>query len=260
MWDSFICSDPIMFSVIHAPEKIREALASYQKHHSFRTAARSVGVGKSTLHRWWRSFHRLLGVRSRHQHKKARRARTPKYPGLVQQLQQLFAGESTLRYHTLRSIRSMLPPDAQPSLSHLYRALRAARISRRRFIASKVCPRSADNMEQLTRTFAVQLALLADHEIVCIDETGFCNSGMAMYSYFPRGKQPCAMHVPRRDKRSVLAAIHPSPLLLGRASVHAAVDCRCADQRHRLVREVLLAHRDGVDVHMYVCGLAPARL
>jgi transposase len=207
-----------MFTATYSSEKIRKALVTYQELKSFRKAALKIGISKSTIHRWWHSFHMLLGVRSRHQKRKKRRPRKRKFDGLVQRLQEIFSSQTTLQYHTLRAIRALLPENMQPSISHLHTCLRSARVSRRRFTSTKVCGRSSEDMRRLIQEFGQQLATFEDDEIICIDETGFCNVGNALYSYFPKGRNPNATIVTKREKRSVIAAIHSEQGLIATAT------------------------------------------
>ena len=112
-----------MFTATYSSEKIRKALVTlvkYQELKRFRKAALKIGISKSTIHRWWHSFHMLLGVRSRHQKRKKRRPRKRKFDGLVQQLQEIFSSQTTLQYHTLRAIRALLPENMQTSISQLH--------------------------------------------------------------------------------------------------------------------------------------------
>lgn len=207
-----------MFTATYSPEKIREALATYHELKSFRKVALKIGASKSTIHRWWHSFHMLLGVRSRHQIRKKQRPRKRKFDGLVKRIQELFANQNTLKYHTLQAIRSLLPDNMQPSISYLHTCLRYARVSRRRFMSTKVCARTSEDMRAITQDFGQQLAAFDDDEVICIDETGFCNIGNALYSYFPKGRYPDATNVPKREKRSVIAAIHANHGLIATAT------------------------------------------
>ena len=64
-------------------------------------------------------------------------------------------------------------------------------------------------MFALTNNFANAMDLLRDDEIVCIDETGFCNVGNSVYGYFPKGRDPDAVLLKKREKLSCIMAIHP---------------------------------------------------
>jgi transposase len=69
-------------------------------------------------------------------------------------------------------------------------------------------------MLRLTKDFGNKLSTFGDDQVVCLDETGFCNVGYVSYGYFPKGKQPTALRVRRRERYSVIAAIHPSEGIL----------------------------------------------
>ena len=67
-----------------------------------------------------------------------------KYQNLVTLLEQAFTDE-TLKYFTLQQIKDMIQ-ETKPSLSTISRTLKKARVSRRRFERSKVCPRTTYDM------------------------------------------------------------------------------------------------------------------
>lgn len=68
-------------------------------------------------------------------------------------------------------------------------------------------------MKELYGSFLQALSLWAPHEIVCIDETAFCNVGNTSYGYFPKGKHPESRTVPRKQRVSLIMAIHPQGVL-----------------------------------------------
>jgi len=74
---------------------------------------------------------------------------------------------------------------------------------------TKVCPRTSSDIVELTKQFKTVMDTLRDNEIVCVDETGFCNLGNATFSYFPKGQRPTTIHAPRRERASLVMAIHP---------------------------------------------------
>jgi transposase len=108
---------------------IRKAILMYEKIKSFRKVASIMNVGKSTIHRWYNRFHRVLST-SRRQ-KKHKRRRKLKYPSLVNDLKAIFHGSSKLRFTSLTNIMVLL--DYSPSLSTLSKYLKKAGVSRRRF-------------------------------------------------------------------------------------------------------------------------------
>jgi hypothetical protein len=83
-----------------------------------------MNIGKTTVHRWYNRFNRVLASSKRK--KKQKRTRKLKYPTLVDDLKALFSAPSKLKFISLSDIKSRLP-DYFPSLSTL------AGVSRRRF-------------------------------------------------------------------------------------------------------------------------------
>ena len=53
-------------------------------------------------------------------------------------------------------------------------------------------------------------SILQDDQIICLDETGFYNLGNSVYGYFPKGQIPQTRSFPRKERFSVLMAIHPT--------------------------------------------------
>lgn len=58
-----------MFTKTYKASEIRKALDCYTRYNSFRKVSRMIGISKSTIHRWWNSFHGL-GVRPNIQKRK----------------------------------------------------------------------------------------------------------------------------------------------------------------------------------------------
>lgn len=197
-----------MFQKQYRASEIRKALDTYSRTRSFRKAERICGIGKSTIQRWWVSFHTMF-IRHRQQRKKTKRCRKGKFIDLECILQRLFQSPK-LEFLSLKQIQRKLPFEQPPSLSWLFVALKKAKVSRRRFNTSKVCPKNFSQLKELYRDFQCSWDRLAPQNIVCLDETAFSNIGNSNYGYFFKGKQPEAFHVPRREKYSVVMAIHPS--------------------------------------------------
>lgn len=65
-------------------------------------------------------------------------------------------------------------------------------------------------MKECTKTFFETLQKFTDDEIVCVDETGFCNINNPFFGYFPKGLSPQSINVRRRERRSLAMAIHPT--------------------------------------------------
>jgi transposase len=68
-------------------------------------------------------------------------------------------------------------------------------------------------MKELMIDFKKKLDTFSNDEVVCVDETGFCNVGFSTYGYFPKGKIPCEKKYPRRDKVSLAMAIQPNGIV-----------------------------------------------
>lgn len=209
-----------MFERLYTSSEIRKALDTYSRIRSFRKAQSICKIGKSTIQRWWHSFHSNI-IRTKIQKKKSRRKRSPKYPNLLRDIRDLFQTPD-LRFLTLSSIRFALPTtngsDPLPSVSWIATTLKKARISRRRFVRTKVCPKSTDSLRDIYQQFKDNIVSLEDKEILCLDETAFSNLGNASYGYFSKGKTPLVHNVKRREKVSVVMAIHPTDGVVCRAS------------------------------------------
>lgn len=201
-----------MFQQVYPVSTIRKAIDTYALVKSFRKAERVCGIGKSTIQRWWTAFH-ALSIRQRLQkQKRSRRKRAPKYPALEKLLQNLFSSP-TLKFITLRAIQKALEahfPAQSPCIAWLFTALRKAKISRRRFQRTHICPKSPFQLKEIYQQFNDSLVPLKSEEIVCIDETGFSNAGNATYGYYPKGKVPESIRVAKKERCSVVMAIHPA--------------------------------------------------
>lgn len=202
-----------MFQRIYKSNEIRKGMDAYIKYKSFRQASKHSGFSKSTIHRWWNTFHAIM-VRPKIV-RKYKRKRTPKYPLLKQSVQSLFRENDSLEYFSLQSIQKRFEKEYPklPSISWIYNVMKQSNISRRRFQYTKVCPRKPEDIRKLTLEFKAKLDSLQDREIVCLDETGFCNVGNAVYGYFQKGKIPTLQHVPCRKKLSLLMAISPTGIV-----------------------------------------------
>jgi transposase len=196
-----------MFVRTFTSNEIRRAIDIYSKIKSFRKVAIITGIGKSTIHRWWTTFHTIV-VRGKVQ-KNKKRKRKLKYPSIYHDLKGLFS-TTRVKFFSLKSIQAALPYPNKPCLSWIFKALRTARISRRRFNDASVCPRSPDALLALYKNFKTSLDSFNDDEIICIDETSFCNVGNVHYGYFNKGQHPEDLKVQKRQRVSVIAAIHPS--------------------------------------------------
>jgi len=195
-----------MFKRLYSSLEIKKAIECYDRVKSYRTASHITGISKSTIHRWYKSFHSLMIRQSVQKRKNKRKSRKPKYPDLIDELKQLFHSKQ-LKYYTLKSIQSQLSLSLSPSLSWIRKCLSKSNISRRRFVTSKVSTPNLLRLSELTQTFSNTFSVLQNNEIVCIDETGFSNIGNHTYGYFIKGKQPEQAIVSKRQKQSLVMAI-----------------------------------------------------
>jgi transposase len=197
-----------MFKRVYTSKEIRNALDIYSRLKSFRKASLYTGLGKSTIHRWWNTFHSII-LRPKIQ-KKCKRTRTSKYPKIQEHIQSLFTSDK-LSYCTIGSIQSKLKHHYKnpPSWSWIHKLLKKCRISRRRFQTTKVYSRNEEMMKNRYKEFEEMLKRFNDSEIVCLYETGFCNIGNIYQGYFPKGKTPSVSKVHKRQRFSLAMAIHP---------------------------------------------------
>lgn len=192
-----------MFTKVYNSKDICNALEIYRKVKSFRIAASITSVSKSTIHRWWNSFDRFIHRQRIQKYKRTKRKRKPKYPNIHLHIHDIFSTSQSPK--SLKQIHTML---GYSSMSWVYRTLKTNRISNRRFSSSTVVRSESDRMARL-QDFSKQLSMLENNQIVCIDETGFCNIGNTFYGFYPMAKHPSIISVPSRQTVSVAVAIHP---------------------------------------------------
>jgi transposase len=203
-----------MFCKKYNSSIIRKCLQTYIKVKSFRKTAFICKVSKSTIHRWWNSFHTFM-YRPKIQRKKCSR-KNHVFPNIVNVLKELF-DVKTLTFKTLKSIQNTLIDSSiyskKPSLSWIFQSLRNAKISRRRFNISSICNSNEDKILKQYHTFFNTLKILKDDQIVCIDETGFMNHNNSVYGYFQKGKTPSIVKQQKRQKQNLVMAIHPKGVI-----------------------------------------------
>lgn len=195
-----------MFKQQYSGKQVREAILLYENIKSFRKVASRLSISKSTIHRWYTRFHRVLHSAKRSKYIK--RTNRKKYPTLIDDLKSLFA-TNDLNYISLQQILQKL--NYKPSLMQLSRSLRMAKISRRRFSAH-VRIKGSVNLDKV-KEFATTYNSLALDSIVCIDETGFSNVGNVYYGYFRKGESPESVHVKQKLRRSSVVAISSSTVI-----------------------------------------------
>ena len=77
-----------MFTRTYNSLEIKKAIECYDFVKSYRIASKRTGISKSTIHRWYHSFHSLV-IRQLIQRRKKKK-RKPKYPGIVERIKNLF--------------------------------------------------------------------------------------------------------------------------------------------------------------------------
>jgi transposase len=108
---------------------------------------------------------------------------------------------------TPMSLREIQNAIGYGSLSTVHKYLRIAKVSSRSFVPFRVCGKSKDELAIISKEFFKRLNNFSDSEIICIDETGFSNSGNKLTGYFAKGKTPATFRVKRREKVSVALAV-----------------------------------------------------
>ncbi|NBO50404.1 MAG: hypothetical protein EBU80_11940 [Chitinophagia bacterium] len=200
-----------MFKKVYSSLQIKRAIECYDQVRSFRKAALKCGISKSTIHRWYKTFHAMM-VRSPLQKKKRKNRTKQKYPAIKDELKKLFESKK-LKYLTLASISNALPYAKKPSLAWVRSCIKKCAISRRCFKNVNVVRKDDEEMKRLLMDFKDKIENIRNDEIVCIDETWFINIGNRIAGYFTKGQQPEEIKVKERVKVSVCAAISVDGLI-----------------------------------------------
>lgn len=197
-----------MFTRIYEANEIRLSIKCYEQYKSYRKASDLTGISKSSIHRWYTKFHNILKIRSKFQKRKKRSVTKLKFPSLVDDLKRIFLASKTVRFISLQEILNNLKYQKKPSLSWICKVLKKIKISRRRFQKlHHVTGVNIKSLDEKDLIFANKIIHIRNEEIVCIDETGFCNIGNAFYGYFEKGKNPDNINVKKREKYSTALAI-----------------------------------------------------
>lgn len=185
---------------------VRKCIQMYEKLQSFRKVANITGIGKSTIHRWYMRFSQLAYNIHSINKKKARKSRKKKFPYIEEKVRELF-DHPDLRFISKQDIIKQL--DINPSISTIHNVLKRCRISRRRFekTGNVSCDKTSDIFLTREQEFKTLFASLNNNEIICIDETGFCNIGNPIYGYFHKGRFPIVSSNRSRIRRNVVMAI-----------------------------------------------------
>jgi transposase len=195
-----------MFRQQYNGSEIRKSILLYEKIQSFRKVANIVNISKSTIHRWYNRFHRVLLTSKKRKMKKKKRK--SKYPTLESDLKTIFA-RPDLKFLSLQQILHTL--NYRPSLSTLAVALKNAKISRRRF-SQTMKVKGNISIERINE-FKEKYNSIPFESIICIDETGFSNIGNVYYGYFNKGKQPEYSITKTKQRRSCIMAISSNSII-----------------------------------------------
>lgn len=187
---------------------VKDCIQKYESIKSFRKVAKLTGVGKSTINRWYIRFSKLAYNIHSKNIKKKRKSRKLKFTNIDENVKHLF-DHSELRFISKKDIINKLDFFPPPSISTIHNVLKRCNISRRRFqkTGTICCDKSSDSFLAREHEFRKLFISLNNNEIVCIDETGFCNIGNPIYGYFQKGKRPNISYNKSRIRRNLLMAI-----------------------------------------------------
>ena len=198
-----------MYSRTYPAGEVITALETYNSVKSLRKASYITGVSKSTIHRWWTNLRTVIRRKDK---RKRRFKRRHKYPNLDDVIKHLFYQNKDLAFMHLKQIQYALnlSHGISPSLTSLYRVLKRCKISRRRFNIHHISPTNRIDRKTRFSDFKASIDLFLNDNIVCLDETSFCNVGNPFYGYFPKGRQPNTIKVSKRERVSLVMAVHSS--------------------------------------------------
>jgi hypothetical protein len=83
------------------------------------------------------------------------------------------------------------------------------------------CNRQSESFKLRESEFQNVFRNVNFNEVVCIDETGFCNIGNSVYGYFTKGKQPLENTSTKRERRSVAMAVCNDTLVHSKIQLQA---------------------------------------
>ena len=196
-----------MFTCKYDAYIIKKALQWYEKTQSFRKLSHIMNIGKSTLHRWWISYHKFL-QRAPLQRRKRRCRYKTKYHELDIFLPFIFSDKG-FTPHCIKDVQQRLVSISiqHPSHTTIWRYLKKNKITRKYRNIFKVNPYSDHDIKNKWTEFYNRIKNIPDDEIVCIDETAFCNHTAHVQFYLPKGVQVNNIIVPRREKVSFVFCI-----------------------------------------------------
>ena len=199
---------------IYNVNHIKNAIQVYQRCKSFRKTALITQISKSTIHRWWNKFHNLSINYKFQKRKNKKRKRKPKYKNLENIIEKLFINKTSIEFFTLESIQKYLQSNhyISPSLQWINHVLKKMKISKRKFNTIKIQTRNQEEIYDLYKKHQIEKEQ-TNNEIICLDETSFCNLGTSNEGYFLKGKNPTVYNVRKRISYSVLMAINKENII-----------------------------------------------
>jgi hypothetical protein len=187
---------------------VKECIQLYGKLQSYRAVERETGVGKSTIQRWYTKLHCML---KRHPLTK-RKTRNAKFTTLKKDLETV-VGNPELVLLSLRDIIEYLK--YTPSQSTVSRMLKILKRRRRTMRFKAGNPRTPTSVTT-KKDFEQLISNIPLEEILCLDETGFCNEGNMSHRYtlpINDSVTPKIIYVPSRMRVSTMACVSYNGLL-----------------------------------------------
>jgi len=165
-----------------------------------------MNISKSTLHRWWTSYHKFLH-RCPLQRRKVKKTYKTKYDILHHFIKSLFTDNAFVPHFIKDFRKQILSLSINPSHTTIWRYVKKNKITRKYCNVFKVNPYSKSDIEKKWTDFYNTIRNIPDEEIVCIDETSFCNHANNVQFYLPIGVQPSHILLPKREKMSFVFCI-----------------------------------------------------
>lgn len=194
---------------MYPAEVIKESIILYSQLRNFRSVAKATGIGKSTIHRWYMNFGRLL---KRHPVQK-RKAKKRTYPTLQDDIQRILENKTNIILSLLDIVKLL---NYTPSITSVWRSLKTLKVCRTK-IVFKVGRTNTASHQAKRDLFEPAIASIPLDEILCLDETGFCNEGNMLHYYHLKssnepGRKRIQVHM--RQKLSSMAVISNNSLLI----------------------------------------------
>jgi transposase len=176
-----------MFQGKYTCLQIVQALRLYCEHKSFRKVEAICKIGKSSIHRWSQTIG-IIGYSKRKTRLGVRKKRFSKYYKIRGFISKLFSQDKTSIF-SLAQIKGMVSSrfGLSPSISCIRNILRELNIGRKAFVKGFIS-KDPNALKQQREDFLDRLKNISNDEIVCVDETGFCNIGNKTMVWYPKGK------------------------------------------------------------------------